>query len=93
MTKGTCQSNNLIYFLECNWCHTKYVGQTKNRIIDRFQCHIFDIKHNHNTRVARHFESHSDQLDPNMTIHIPEYIRLSKDLPSSNSLRGNRELV
>ena len=34
MTKGTCQSNNLIYCLECNWCHTKYVGQTKNRITD-----------------------------------------------------------
>ena len=31
MTKGTCQ-NNLIYCLECNWCHTKYVGQTRNRI-------------------------------------------------------------
>ena len=28
ITKGTCQSNNLIYCLECNWCHTKYVGQT-----------------------------------------------------------------
>ena len=41
MTKGTCQSNNLIYCLECNWCHTKYVGQTKNRITDRFQGHIF----------------------------------------------------
>ena len=65
MTKGTCQSNNLIYCLECNWCHTKYVGQTKNRIIDRFQGHMFDIKHNLNTTVARHFGSHNDQLDPN----------------------------
>ena len=45
VTKGTCQSNNLIYCLECKWCHIKYVGQTKNRIIDRFQGHIFDIKH------------------------------------------------
>ena len=31
MTKDTCQSNNLIYCLECNWCHTKYVGQTKTQ--------------------------------------------------------------
>ena len=29
VTKGTCQSNNLIYCLECNWCHNNYVGQTK----------------------------------------------------------------
>ena len=27
ITKGTCQSNNLIYCLECNWCHIKYAGQ------------------------------------------------------------------
>ena len=40
---GTCQSNNLIYCLECNWCHMKYVGQTKNRIIDRFQGHILTL--------------------------------------------------
>ena len=30
--KKTCQSNNLIYCIECNWCHIKYVGQTKNKI-------------------------------------------------------------
>ena len=70
ITKGTCQGNNLIYYLECNWCHIKYVGQTKNRIIDRFLGHIFDIKHNNNITVARHFYSHNDYLDPNMTIHI-----------------------
>ena len=29
ITKGTCQSNNFIYCLECKWCHIKYVGQTK----------------------------------------------------------------
>ena len=93
MTKGTCQSNNLIYYLECNWCQTKYAGQTKNRIIDRFQDHIFYVKHSNNTTVTRHFESHNDHLDPNMTIHILEYIRLPKDIPRSKSLRNNRELV
>ena len=75
-TKGTCQSNNLVYCIECNWCHIKYVGQTKNRIIDRFQGHLFDIKNNLNTTVARHFGGHNDRTDPNMTIHILEYIRL-----------------
>ena len=78
ITKGTCQSNNLIYCLECNWCHIKYVGETKNRIIDRFQGHIFYIKHKNNTTVARHFLSHMDQLDPNMTIYTLEYIKLPK---------------
>ena len=78
--------------LPANGLHIRLVTQTKNRIIDRFQAHIFDIKHN-NTTVARHFHSHSDQLDSNMTIHILEYIRLPKDVQRSNSLRDSRELV
>ena len=93
ITNGTWHSNNLIYCLECNWCHIKYVGQTRNRIIDRFQGHIFNIKHNNNTTVARHFHSHNDQMDPKMSIYILEYIRLPKDLPRSGLLRDNRELV
>ena len=93
ITKGSCQSNNLIYCLECNWCHIKYVGQTKNRIIDRFQGHIFDIKHNNKTTVGRHFHSHNDHTNPSMIIHIIEFIRLPKDIPRSKSIRDNRELV
>ena len=93
ISKGTCQSNNFIYCLECNWCHIKYVGQTKNRITDRFQGHIFDIKHNNITTMATHFDSYNDHLDPNMTIHILKFIRFPKDVPRSNSLRDNRELV
>ena len=93
VTKGTCQSNTLIYCLECNWCTIKDVGEKRTRIIDRFQGHIFSIKYINNTTVARHIDSHSDQLDPNMTIHLSEYIRLPKDVPRSNSLRDSRELV
>ena len=93
LRNGTCQSNDLIYCLECNWCHTKHVGQTKNRIIYRFPGHICDIKLSNNTRVARHFHSHKDKLDPRMTIHILEYINLPKDIPRSNSLREKGELV
>ena len=93
ITRGTCQSNNLIYCLECKSCHIKYVGQTRNRIIDRFQGHIYDIKHNNNTTVARHFLSHNDQSNPSLIIHILEYIRLPKDVPRSKSIRDNRELV
>ena len=90
---GICQSNSLIYSLECNWHHIKYAGQTRNRITDRFQGHMFDIKHNNNTIVARHFHSHIDQLDPKTTIHILEYIKLPKYVPRLNSIRDNRELV
>ena len=47
---GTCQSNKLIYCLECIWCNIKY-------------------------------DSH---LDPRMTIHILENVRLPKDMPRSH---------
>ena len=92
MTKGTCQSNNLLYCLEFNWCHTNYEGQAKNRIRQIPRSHIWHQTQTQTT-VARQFESHSDHLDPNMTIHILEYIRLPKDLPRSNSLRDKRQLV
>ena len=73
--------------------HIKYEDQTKNRIIGIFQGQIFDINNTNNTKVARHFHSHRDQLDARMTIHIMEYIKLPKDIPRSNSLRDKRELV
>ena len=57
---------------------SKYVGQTRNMIINRFKARMFDIKHTNNITVARHFHSYSDQLDLK-TVHISEYIRLPED--------------
>ena len=54
-TEINCQSANLIYCITCSKCKIQYVGQTKNRIIDRFNSHHFDIMHNADTTVARHF--------------------------------------
>ena len=85
-----CQSNHLIYCLECNWCNIKYTGLTKNRIIDRFHGHMFDVKHQSNTKVARHFARHQDTIDPRMTIHILEYFWALKDAPRSNFLREKK---
>ena len=93
ITKGTCQSNNLIYCLECKSCHIKYVGQTKNRITGRFQGQIYDIKHNNNTTVARHFLRGNGQINASMIIHILECIRLPRDVPRSKSIRDNLVLV
>ena len=43
LRKSTCQSNHLLYCLECNWCHVKYEDQTRNRIFDRFWDDMFDL--------------------------------------------------
>ena len=37
MKSVNCQSSNLIYAITCNYCHIQYVGQTKNRLLTRFQ--------------------------------------------------------
>ena len=53
-TNVNCQSENLIYLITCTTCEIQYVGQTKNRILTRFQGHYQDIKNNNDTTVARH---------------------------------------
>ena len=52
----TCKSSNLIYCLSCKRCGIQYVGQTKNRLMDRFQDHFYKIGHNKpNSEIAKHF--------------------------------------
>ena len=51
---ANCRSENLIYLITCATCGIQYVGQTKNRILTRFQGHYQDIKTNNDTTVVRH---------------------------------------
>ena len=51
-----CQSSNIIYLITCRSWGIKYVGQTKNKLLTRFQSHHFDIKHNNDTTIDRHFD-------------------------------------
>ena len=50
-----CQSSNLIYLITCKHCGINYVGQTKNRLLTRFQGHYQDIKTKNDTTVSQHF--------------------------------------
>ena len=55
---------------------------------------IFFLYSNHkNTTVARHFATHGETYSAPLTIHILEYIKVSKDKPKSKSLRNKRELT
>ena len=40
---------NLIYLITCKHCSVQYVGQTKNRLLTRFQGHHFDIQNQNDT--------------------------------------------
>ena len=88
---GTWQSDNLIYCLVYNLYNIKHVGQTKNTNIDRFQGNIFYMKHMSNKTVLRYFASQI--TDPRMTIHILENINFPRNIPRSNSILDQRELI
>ena len=64
-----------------------------DRITDTFQGHLFDIKHNANTTVARHFASHHMISRPEFTIHIMEYIKMPKFVSMLSTVRNRREMV
>jgi hypothetical protein len=42
--KVTCRNSNLIYCITCKVCNKQYVGQTKGKILDRFQGHFYNVK-------------------------------------------------
>ena len=55
MANINCQSSNIIYLITCSTCGIQYVGQTKNRLLTRFQGHYYDIQNHNDTTVSRHF--------------------------------------
>ena len=58
----TCNSQNVIYCLQCNNCSSQYVGQTKNKFLIRVNQHLGDIRHNRDTPVARHYQKQTDGM-------------------------------
>ena len=54
-TNINCQTMNCIYLITCSSCGIQYLGQTKNKLLTRFNSHFYDISHNSDTTVARHF--------------------------------------
>ena len=50
-----CNSNNLIYLIECDNCGLQYIGQTKRSLRHRFHNHRYDILNDRKTSVANHF--------------------------------------
>ena len=93
MRHVNCQSSNLIYVITCIHCGIQYVGQTKNRILQRFQGHIFDISHDSDTTVARHFNrcpKESPLLYKGMNISVATFISSPPDSRDSK-LRRDRE--
>jgi hypothetical protein len=52
-----CQSNYVIYLISCSKCEKQYVGQTSTTLNSRMIAHRYDIKHQLDKPVAKHFTS------------------------------------
>ncbi len=89
----SCQTENVIYCLTCNVpnCGVQYVGQTKNRIMDRFRNHLSDIRTSKDTTMARHMASHGITTNPPICISILEFINASPDSEIAQNLRNKWE--
>ena len=49
----------------------------------RFQGHVFYIKHMSSMTLGTNFTTHSNLIDPRMTVHIMDYEKSPKDIPRS----------
>jgi hypothetical protein len=55
--RGTfnCQSEGVVYCMECNVCQKRYVGETTTTVNTRFRGHDSQIRHNRDAPVPQHF--------------------------------------
>ena len=71
----TCKSSNIVYCLTCKCCGIQYVGQTKNRLMDRFQAHFYNISHNRQeSEIGKHFNLPNHRGLEDVEIHILDFI-------------------
>jgi hypothetical protein len=58
----TCNSQNVIYLIKCQFCNLHYIGQTKRTLRERLNNHRSDINTKKQTAVAIHFNSPGHNL-------------------------------
>ena len=86
-----CQSTNCIYLITCG---IQYVGQTKNKILTRFNSHHYDIRHNSDTTVAHHFNKcprHSPAKFESLSISILSFLCAPLDTKACQAERDKEE--
>ena len=73
----TCNSQNIVYLIECKKCEEQYVGETSKTLRARLTDHISNINCYKDTSVAQHFNQfdHNGVTDMQITpiIQLPDY--------------------
>ena len=84
----SCQSSNLVYCMSCKKCGTQYVGQTKRRIMDRFQDHFHKISRNiPASDIGKHFNSADHRGLDDVEIFVVDFIHCSPESEIARKLR------
>ena len=91
MTTVTCKSHDVIYCITCTKCGIQYVGQTKRRLMDRFQGHYNLSKGTE--QIGRHFTSSNHEGIADLYIHILTFIKQSSPSEAGQLTRDNLELT
>ena len=87
-----CQTNNVIYLLECTCCKTQYVGETKRNFLTRFKEHLADIRHNRDTPISKHFNLNSHKMAATPAQLIPTILsRIVGHPDRTMDVRKNKE--
>ena len=63
-----CNSQGVIYVIQCQKCDVSYVGETGNMLRTRLNQHINDIQHQRDTAVANHFNLSNHYIDTDFLI-------------------------
>ena len=89
--KVSCTSSDVIYMLECQLCGKQYVGQTKNKLLQRVNQHYSTIRTKADTPISRHFNDHQINENFPINIYVLQYIR-AKNQSDLCELRNKWEM-
>ena len=74
--KITSKTTGTMHTITCLGCGTQYVGQTKHRLMDRFQGHYYNISKGIE-QIGRHYTSSNHEGIADLRIHILTFIKQS----------------
>ena len=86
-----CKSSNLIYCITCKTCKIQYIGQTKCRLMDRFQGHFYVNSKNLKDAVGHYFNQQGHHGTSDIEIHIVDIIHAHPESAKAFKIRRTRE--
>ena len=79
-----CNAEGIIYLITCTKCNVQYVGQTKRKLVDRVNEHLYYIKKKKEA-TGTHFST-DNHTNSDMKVQIIE-----KVMPNTVNMRLERE--